>query len=132
MKPLYTKVTFYKGFLIIEHQVTESNDIVACPYDRPGNMGYVITDTSYVGVSKEAHDELSKLGKGSETIGELSIFKLANGLHAFATLGGQYCLINTEYADTCRDFVVPSIDNFQLIDNISPESAVEAIDDMDQ
>lgn len=128
MKPLYTKVTFYKGFLIIEHQVTESNEIVACPYDRPGNMGYVIADTSYVGVSKEAHDELSKLGKGSETIGELSIFKLTNGLHAFATFGGQYCLIDVEDADTCRDFVVPSIDNFQLIDNTSPEGAVEAID----
>lgn len=131
MKEIYTKVTVYKDVIVVEHQKTESDNIVVTPYDRPGNMGYVVSDIGYVAISKEAHKALSEVKRGRDCIGDLSVFKLGNGLHAFATFGGQCAIFDKNEAVTCRDTVVPAIDNFQVIENIVPEGAINYIDSID-
>lgn len=129
MKPIHAKVTVYKKFLIVEYQTTTSDDIVTSPIDNPNSFGYVIADTNYVGMSKEAYDAIKMMKRSNDSIADMSIFPLSNGLHAFATLGGQYCMMDIEEAETCRDTRLPPIENFQIIENISPEGAVAVIDE---
>ncbi len=126
-KKIYTKLTAYKGTLVVEHQVTESDDIVVTPYDRPGNMGYVVKDVSYVGVSQEAYDFLKSLPKGSDSLGEVDMFRTSDGQHCLAILGGACVLIGKD-AETSRDYDVPPLSAFQLIENEVPEGAIHAID----
>ncbi len=131
-KELYTKLTAHKGVLVVEHQVTESNDVVVTPYDRPGNLGYVISDLGHVGVSQEAYDFLKSLRKGSGDLGDIDIFRTSKGTggkgYALAILGGS-CMLLDKDAETSLDYEVPAIDLFQLIANEVPEGAIDAIDD---
>lgn len=131
MKEIYTKVTLYKDIIVVEHQKNVSDEIVVTPYDRPGNMGYVVSDIGHVAISKEAHQALSEVKRGRDCIGDLSVFPLSNGLYAFATFGGQCAIFDKNEAETCRDTKVPPIENFQVIENIVPECAINYIDSID-
>jgi len=130
-KELYTKLTAYKGVLVVEHQVTESNDVVVTPYDRPGNLGYVISDLGHVGVSQEAYEFLKSLRKGNDGLGDIDLFRTSKGVggegYALAILGGA-CMLLDKDATTSRDYKVPAIDLFQLIANEVPAGAIHAID----
>lgn len=132
-KEIYTSLTVYKGFLVVEHHVAESNDVVTSPYDRPGNMGYVISDLGHVALSQEAYDFLKALPKGRDSLGEIDLFRTSAGEggegYALAILGGA-CVLVSKDAETSRDYVVPSIDLFQLVANDPPAGAIHAIDGM--
>lgn len=125
-KEIYTRLAVYKGVLTVEHTVFESNDVVVTPYDNPGVMGYVVKGLGHVGVSQEAYDFLKALRVGTDSLGEIDIFKSGDE-HVFATLGGAYGLV-TKDAETSRDYVVPPITEFQVIPNEAPEGAKEVID----
>lgn len=127
-KTIYAEVTAYNDILVIEYKTEDSNDMVTSPYDKPGNLGYVIGDTGHVGISEEAYALLSLIKRSGDAIGDIDIFKLDKGGYAFSTLGGMCSLINPKMAAGSRDFVVPPLSCFQVIANDVPEGAKEAID----
>lgn len=127
-KTIYAEVTAYNDILVVEYKTEESNDMVTSPYDKPGNIGYVIGDTGHVGISEEAYALLSLIKRSGDAIGDIDIFKLDKGGYAFATLGGMCSLIDPKIAEGSRTFVVPPLSCFQVIANDVPEGAKEAID----
>lgn len=132
-KPVYVEITTYKNHLIAEYKTTESNDVLVSPYDKTKNsMGYVLLDVGYAGISKEAHAMLSKIKKGNDSIGELDIFKDDKGNYVLATLGGMYFLSDITEIEGSRQYVVPGIENFQIIENNVPAGAKEVIDQIDE
>lgn len=127
-KEIYAEVTAYNDILVIEYKTEDSNDIVTSPYDKPGNLGYVIGDTGHVGISEEAYALLSLIKRSGNAIGNIDIFKLNKGGYAFSTLGGMCSLIDPKMAEGSSTFVVPPLSCFQVIENNVPEGAKEAID----
>lgn len=127
-KTIYAEVTAYNDILVIEYKTEASNDMVTSPYDKPGNLGYVIGDTGHVGISEEAYALLSLVKRSGDAIGDIDIFKLDKGGYAFSTLGGMCSLIDPKMAEGGRTFVVPPLSCFQVIENNVPEGAKEAID----
>lgn len=127
-KEIYAEVTTHKDILVIEYKTEDSNDIVTSPYDKPGNLGYVIGDTGHVGISEEAYALLSLIKRSGNAIGDIDIFKLNKGGYAFSTLGGMCSLIDPKMAEGSSTFVVPPLSCFQVIENNVPEGAKEAID----
>lgn len=129
MKKSYVEVTIYKDFLIVDYKTQKSEENIVTPYDNPGNLGYVVLDVGHVSISKEAHNALSKMRKGSDCIGDIDIFSVNNGNYAFSTFGLDKVMVDVKRATTSRQFVVPNIELFQIIENNPPEGAVEAIDE---
>lgn len=130
MKKSYANVTFYKNYLIVDYNTTESDDNISTPFDTE-SFGYVVSDVRYISISKEAHWMLTKLKRGSDSIGEIDIFATSDGNYAFATIGQDKVLLDLDNSETSRQFVIPPIEKFQIIENEPPEGAMEAIDRMD-
>lgn len=130
MKKSYANVTFYKNYLIVDYNTTESDDNISTPFDTE-SFGYVVSDVGYISISKEAHWMLTKLKRGSDSIGEIDIFATSDGNYAFATIGQDKVLLDLDNSETSRQFVIPPIGKFQIIENEPPEGAMEAIDRMD-
>jgi len=130
-KEIYAEVTAYNDILVVEYKTEDSNDMVTSPYDKPGNLGYVIGDTGHVAISEEAYALLSVIKRSGDAIGDIDIFKLDKGGYAFSTLGGMCSLIDPRIAEGSRTYVVPPLSCFQVIENNVPEGAKEAIDSPD-
>lgn len=127
-KTKHVSVTAYNNHLVIEYHADRSiPGEVVCPFDS-SSLGYVILGTEYVGVSREAYDLLSKLNPGHDGLGELDIFLCSDNSYAWATLGGSCVLCNINTVETSRQWALPSIECFQLIENEVPEGAKEAVD----
>lgn len=130
-KEIFCFIKEYKGFLAINYTTDKSNDIVSSPYDKEGRFGYVVSDIGHVGISNEAYELMKSLRKGRDSIGEIDVFLLDNGGHALATMGGMYTIIDPKNTETSRQYHLPSIDCFQLVDNDVEEGAKEVIDEME-
>lgn len=129
-KTKHASVTAYNNHLVFEYHTDKSiPKEVVCPFDS-SSMGYVILGTEHVGVSKEAYDFLSKLKPGHDDLGELDIFQ-AGDKYVFGTLGGNCVLFNVADVETSRQWKLPPIERFQLIENEVPEGAKEAVDNAD-
>lgn len=128
MKKIYAEITEYKGKLVIEHKETKSDHIVTVP-NGSNIFGYVIKGIDHVAISKEAHNLLKKIKRGRDCIGDIDIFEIDDGGYAFATIGGMYRIIDVEHAEGSRSFVIPGINEFQIIENNAPEGARHAIDE---
>jgi hypothetical protein len=126
-KPIYTRITTHRGQLVISHEQRESNEIVTSPFDS-SSMGFVIGDTAYIGISAEAHEVLKTIRRGRGAIGDIDLFRTSDGLYALATLGGANVLVNPKDAEGSRDYQVPEIKWFQIIENEVPQGAVDAIE----
>ena len=127
-KPIYAEVTTYKSHIVVEYKEEKSNDVLTTPFDR-NSMGYVVSDVGYVGISEEAYTLLSLVKKGTDSIGNIDVFKADNGKHVFCTLGGKYFLVPLREAEGSSNFTVPPIEEFQLIENNVPEGAIDYIDE---
>lgn len=126
-KTKHVSVTAYNNHLIIEYHAEKSiPDEVVCPFDS-SSMGYVILGTEHVGVSKEAYAFLKLLRPGRDSLGELDIFQ-SGDQYVFGTLGGNCVLCNMNSVETSRQWKVPPIERFQLIENDVPEGAKAAVD----
>lgn len=127
IKPIYAEVTAYKNHIVVEYKTKESNDIVTTPFDT-GSLGYVVADVGCVAISKEAHALLSDIKHGHDDIGDIDIFDLDKGGYAFSTFGGMYFIANVDEAEGSSSFVVPPLEEFQLMENNVPDGAKDAID----
>lgn len=126
-KPIYAEVTAYKNHIVVEYKTKKSNDIVTTPFDT-GSLGYVVADVGCVAISKEAHELLSHIKHSHDDIGDIDIFDLDKGGYAFGTLGGMYFIANVNEAEGSSSFVVPPLEDFQLIENNVPDGAKDAVD----
>ena len=126
-KPIYAEVTAYKNHIVVEYKTKESNDIVTTPFDT-GSLGYVIADVGFVAISKEAHELLSHVKRSHDDIGDIDIFELDKGGYAFGSFGGMYFIANVDEAEGSSSFVVPPLEEFQLMENNVPDGAKDAID----
>lgn len=126
-KPIYAEVTAYKNHIVVEYKTQESNDIVTTPFDTR-SLGYVVADVGCVAISKEAHALLSDIKHSHDDIGDIDIFDLDKGGYAFSTFGGMYVIVNVDEAEGSSSFVVPPIEEFQLMENNVPDGAKDAID----
>lgn len=129
-KTKHCSLTYYKGHLVTEFHTVESidNELVS-PYDKPGNLGFVVLDVAHVGVSKEAYEALKTLKRGSDGLGDIDIFR-ADDKHVFASLGGACTVRKVSKIETSRDWRLSdlALEDFQVIENEVPEGAKEAID----
>ena len=50
------------------------------------------------------------------------------GGYAFSTFGGMYFIANVDEAEGSSSFVVPPLEEFQLMENNVPDGAKDAID----
>lgn len=128
-KTKHCTIVHYNGYLAIEFHTNESipGEVVS-PYDNRGSMGFVIHDVGHVAISEEAHTALKAVGKGSDSIGDIDIFATTDGKYCFGSLGGNMKLVELATVETSRQWVLPALEHFQVIDNEVPEGAAYAID----
>ena len=128
-KTKHCSLKFYNNFLVTEfHTLQSIEGELVSPYDKPGNLGFVVSDVAHVGVSKEAYQALQTLKPGRDGLGEIDMFDTTDGKHVLAVMGGACGLHNIATVETSRQWKLPALEAFQLIDNDVPEGAKEAID----
>lgn len=125
-KPIYAEVTAYKDYILVEYKSNKSNEVLTTPFDTE-SMGYVVGDVGHIGISKEAYELLRSVKKSGDSIGDIDVFRLANGNYAFSTLSGMCFMGNYKELQGSSSFSVPPIESFQLIENNVPPEAIEAI-----
>lgn len=128
-KTKHCSVTYYKGHLVVEFHTTESieGELVS-PYDKPGNLGFVVLDVGHVGISKEAYEAMANLKASRDCIGDVDVFWTSAGVYCFAVMGGACGLFDVRKAQTSGTYRQAPLADYQLIDNDVPEGAKDAID----
>jgi hypothetical protein len=80
-----TNVFAYKGFVGIESSL-QANGLLNSPAE-PGQLGFVL-DAAHVNFSPEAVEELKKVKRSGDDLGEVDIFEASEGRVIFGWLGG--------------------------------------------
>jgi hypothetical protein len=127
---IHATITAYKGSLIIDLIATKSiENEVATSLDGPTRIGQVIMNTGkHLGVSKEAYQILKTIKRGRDDLGDINWFVTTNNnmnAHAFSWLGGPKQIVNPEWAEGGRAYVLGA---YVEIPNDVPQAAAEAID----
>jgi len=124
MNELKVKVTSHKDYVIIEPlQFNEEKDIFY-PIG-PGKVGSVLIGTKeYLGMSEEAVENLKRVKKSHDAIGDVQTFKSDKG-DCFSWMGGIYGLFNVTKAEGDRDGIIDIA--HITIPNDVPEEAMKAI-----
>lgn len=127
---LKTKVTVYKGFLIIDTPDPQKSE--GWVPNGPGKLGCVLMGTKErLAVSEEAIEALRKVKKGRDAIGDLMWFKANEKGHCFGWMGGPRRAVFLEHAQGDREFAVRD-GEYVTVANDTPEVVRQAIDLLDQ
>jgi hypothetical protein len=105
MDNLKVKVTSYKDYVIIEPLQFEEEKDVLYPVGN-GRVGTVLIDTKkYLGMSKEAVENLKRVKKSHDAIGDLQAWKSDKG-DCFGWLGGMKAFYDVTKADSDRNGII--------------------------
>lgn len=122
-----TKVFEYNGYVGIESDV-KADGLVNNPLDA-GQLGFVV-DTTHVEFSKSAIAILKQIPKSNDSLGDVDIFKTADGRVIFCWLGGPKTILHLDYEISgSRDYnpdlfpegsddILPSQDFMDFVDGI--------------
>lgn len=126
-------VTLYKGSLVFNTIAEKSiPQELVIPGDGNDSFGVVVMNLKLVGVSREAYDEMKKLRPGRDAIGQLDCWETSGpGDWAFGFVGlrGLVKLDEVNHETTSRSWRLAPLDQFTIIENVSPEGAMLAIDE---
>ena len=125
MPQILVRVTFYKGWVIIDGPDSDTLDPDWLPAGH-GRIGCLVTNTSSrLGVSPEALTALKRVKRGRDDIGDVMWFKADTDYHTFGWLGGPKKILNPDTAEGDSTYKVgPHI----AIPNKPPAEAVAMID----
>ncbi len=100
------EVYAYKGVLGIAGMADKPEDlegVIVNPYTMPGNIGFLVKLNS-IRFTKEAIEELRKIPKGNDGLGEIECFKPGDKEPVFGWLGGRMKAIQLSKIETSRDW----------------------------
>jgi len=124
MKDLKVKVTAHKNYIIIEPLQFEEEKDKLYPVGN-GRVGTVLIGTDkYLGMSKEAVENLKRIKKSSDAIGDVQAFTSVKG-DCFSWLGGMKAFFDVRKAEGDRDGIKDIA--HVTIPNDVPDQAMAAI-----
>ena len=96
-----TSVFAHNGTIGIKSSVS-AEGLLNNPTQK-GQLGFVL-DASFVDISPEALELLKKIPKSGDCIGDVDVFKAADGMVVFCWLGGPLAMINPSSAEGSRSY----------------------------
>jgi hypothetical protein len=96
-----TNVFAYKGFIGIESS-PEAEGLMNDP-THPRELGFIL-DAAHVNFSPEAVEELKKVKKSGDDLGEIDIFEASEGRVIFGWLGGPLKAFKPELIEGSKSY----------------------------
>jgi len=123
--PLYAKVTAYRGHIICDMLVDESNEDARTSHSPGYEDNAIINTKENLGISMEALALLKTVKKGKRSLGDIDWFPLEDGRAVFGWFGTPHQIFNIRVIEGSRDYCIL---DYVPIPNDVPQGAINCID----